>query len=767
MKGLRLLGSAFVAGLLLSPAWGVELEDGTLSGIVDITGRFVGDERQSAKFQEYRDLRDGVTGDVQLLYRHRNGYFLGVDAESIGLDDQSYSLRGGRYGSFKFDAGYDQIPHRFAFDAKTLYSGVGSGNLRLSPQLQLDLQNTPNGSAAQVSTLRNFFEGAHNEDLQLLRKTGRVNFDLMKFDPLYFRVEFSREDREGTRPFFGSFGFSNTVEIPEPIDYDTTQLKLIGEYSKNPVYLNLTYYLSIFENNTGTLTWDNPFRAVDSTAANAYALSSGGGASRGLIDLYPDNIAHNLSVTGSLSDLPLRTRVSLTASWGWRFQDDDFVPYTTNTAIKAGAVTGVPGVTVPFDAFDKRNLPAQSADATQTTSLYNLLVTSRPLSFLNVKGRYRYYEYNNDTRRIEFPGHVRVDAVWEPEPEATVPTTFQRHTAGLDLGFDLFRVANLTFGYTFEKTKRTNREVEDQDEHSGKVSLDSKPLSWLDLRASYERAQRRGRYNFLTPFVATHAGDEPFEPVVPQLPFLRKFDQADRNRDRVQFLASVYPLGSLSLTGSAAYTKDDFVNSPFGLSDARTQAYGLDASYEIGDRLNLFAFYLYEKIDSSQKARQWNPGGIGDPFTREPGLESNSNWTADNEDIIHTVGGGLEWAILPKKLSLRLTYSFSKSDGKIKLASPVGTAANDTNPFDPVSFTNVDDIEIHTLNARLDYRLWKGLSLGVGALWERYNINDFNNQGFTNVTATTTGAYNGALLMGTLPKSYDTYVLYTKLTYAF
>jgi hypothetical protein len=84
-----------------------------------------------------------------------------------------------------------------------------------------------------------------------------------------------------------------------------------------------------------------------------------------------------------------------------------------------------------------------------------------------------------------------------------------------------------------------------------------------------------------------------------------------------------------------------------------------------------------------------------------------------------------------------------------------------------VSFTSVDDIETHTLNARLQYRVWKGLSIALGALWERYDVDDFNNRGFTNIPTTAAGTYNGALLMGTLPKSYDANVIYAKLTYAF
>ena len=79
----------------------------------------------------------------------------------------------------------------------------------------------------------------------------------------------------------------------------------------------------------------------------------------------------------------------------------------------------------------------------------------------------------------------------------------------------------------------------------------------------------------------------------------------------------------------------------------------------------------------------------------------------------------------------------------------------------------VDDIETHTLNVRLQYRIWTGLSIALGALWERSDISDFNNKGFTNVPANAAGNSNASLLMGTLPKSYDASVIYTRLSYAF
>lgn len=801
--------AAIGIGILLLPLFSFAEEGSGVSGTVSVTVRTVDNERESAKFEEYREIPDGVSGDVMLKYRRDDGYFLDLKAKDIAEDDQYLRFGAGRYGKYRIELIYDKIPHRFAFGAKTLFSGVGSGNLVLGDALQQSLQNvgtdnvgdldgngTPNQTAdrniALANRLRDFFAGASSVDLELFRKTGRVNADVTALDPFNFRVEFSKEEREGTRPFFGSFGFGNTVELAEPIDYDTTQLKLIAEYTKKPIYLNATYYLSIFENNISTLTWDNPFRAVDSTTPTAYTTTFAAGPSRGLIDLYPDNKYHNIALTASIADLPLKSRLSATASWGWMRQDENLVPFTTNTAITTGALDGLGG-TVPFDTSDPANLPARNVDAKVDTTLVNVLLTSRPMNFMHVKARYRFYEYDNDTGLIAFPGHVRTDAVWEPhvdenlQPilEVNVPTGFKKHTAGIDLGFDVFKASRLTLGYTFEKTKRENREVESQNDNIYKVSFDTSPLSWLDLKASYERAARRGHYDFLIPFIATHISAEEVEAIeagapVAQLPFLRKYDEANRDRDTIQFLATVYPIEPLTITGHVLYGKDDFIESPFGLLDDKRSLYAIDADFALTDRLNLYAFYSFEKFKNRQKARQWTPttgciidgdttaGECTDPFTAVTGIDSPSNWDVENEDKIHTFGGGLKISVMPKKLDLDLSYIYSKADGKIKISSPVGENNDvDPNNFIPLDFTNVDDSRLMTLHAKLKYRLKKGISITLGYLWEKFKVDDFSIDGFTNIPTTSTGAYNAALLMGTLWKDYSVNVVYTKLTYRF
>lgn len=774
MKKMMMKTSLLISFCLLAlPAFA---EEGAFSGEGSVGFRDVENGRESAKFQEYRDLNDGTFGDVDVRYRSKDYYFLDLRADKIGRDDQYLSLKGGRYGKYRIELIYDKIPHRFIFDAKTLYAGTGTGNLVLSDRLQQDLQDvstddvgdldgngTPNETAdrniALINRLNADFAGAFTTDVQLIRKTGKVNFDLMAFHPFNVRVEFKNEKRTGTRPFSGSFGFSNTLEIPEPINYDTNTVRLIAEYAEKPLYLSASYYVSLFENNNDTLTWDNPFRAVDSTSATAYAATYAAGPSKGLIDLAPDNWYHNVSIAAAMN-LPLRSRISATASWGWLRQDDDLKPFTTNTAINAASTPAA-----PFGASDPANLPARKVDGRVDTTLYNVQLTSKPFSFLHAKAKYRYYEYDNDTKLIEFPGYVRADAQWVTAGTTTgtienEPTGFKKHTAGVDLGFDVFRRSTLTLGYTFENTKREHREVASQDEHTYRATFDTKPLEWLDFRGAYEHAERDGDYDFRVPF-ETLTGNPP------QLPFLRKYDEANRVRDKVKFAATFYPADVLTVTGSITYWTDDYRDSTFGLLDDEHQIYTIDADYTFKDRAFLYAFYSFERVENTQKARQWSPGGIGDPYSTETGLDSNSNWVADKRDKTHTVGGGLDCSVIRNALDFGINYSYSLTDGNINLTSPVGTSSDDANAFTPIGFKQVDDITTQTLNAKVRHHFNKSLALTLGYLWERFDVSDFSDAGFSFVPTTLTGAFNGAILMGFTPKSYDASVIYAKLTYKF
>jgi MtrB/PioB family decaheme-associated outer membrane protein len=419
-------------------------------------------------------------------------------------------------------------------------------------------------------------------------------------------------------------------------------------------------------------------------------------------------------------------------------QDDDLVPYTTNTALTTPSGA---------DASDSNSLPEKNADAEVNTSLYHVLLTSRPLQFMHVRGKFRYFDYDNNTDQINFEGFVPADDffVTPDVPGATsivnLPTSYKKTTAGGVLGFDMFKKTRLNLRYTYEQTKRTNREVDRQDDHIFGGSVDTNLLSWLDLRASYERTDRDiDDYDF---DAYLKSGQD-----VGQLQGLRKYDEADKTRDRLQFQATAYPLETLVLSTSFTYGEDDFDDSPYGLLEDKHYIFTFETDYTVSDRLNLHAFYSYEYYKNRQK-----------DFGEVPSTPTvDADWFSRSKDIVNTVGAGVQAVLIPEKLDLDISYSFSDVDGKIDFFTP----AVDTDDFD-----TVDETRLHILESKLNYRAWKPCLFTLGYVYEKFDYDDYNKDGFTNVPTDSGGNSNGAYLMGTLPEDYDIHVLYLRVAYTF
>lgn len=676
------------------------------TGEVRVTVQGVDGEEESAKSDEYRDISQPVYGDVKWAADKDRRHFIRGEATNIGRDDQSVGGEAGSYGKYEVDASYDSSIHRYAYDAKTLYSGVGTGMMTLSDALQANVQAAPT-SAEIANRLNGFLSSAALGDPDVTRDKLKLGLNVFALDPFSFKVDLSHETRKGTRPYAGSFLSTEMVELFEPIDYETLEMKISGEYASAPVYVNVAYHYSQFSNNIDTLTFDNPLIATDALLE----------PSSGRIDLAPDNQYHNVSLTGAYTKLPGNSQIIANAAWGVMLQDDKLVPFTTNTALAAPA------------------LPASSADAKVYTSLYNLRLTSKPLPWMRIKGHARYYDYDNRTGTINFAnGYVETDAFVDATALTNLPSSYSKTRAGLDFGFDVGRRTGLGVGYQYERTDRENREVEEQDDHTFKLSADNRSLAWLDLRASYERTQREiGDYNF---DVYLLSGDD-----LQQLPQLRKYDQADLARDRIQLQAAFLPTEVLSFGMSGIYGRDDYKESPYGLLEDSHLLLSFDADYAISDRASVNLFYSFERYDNTQR-----------------GNDGTADWTADGEDQVHSVGAGLKLALIPDLLDLDLTYTYSDVDGNIAFTSPSGAFAD---------FEAVDDTKIHSLNSKLKYHFTKNLTLSLGYLWEKFDYDDFSTNGFTFVPTNAAGNYQGALLAGTLPEDYDVHIVYTQLTFRY
>jgi hypothetical protein len=136
----------------------------------------------------------------------------------------------------------------------------------------------------------------------------------------------------------------------------------------------------------------------------------------------------------------------------------------------------------------------------------------------------------------------------------------------------------------------------------------------------------------------------------------------------------------------------------------------------------------------------------------------DSDWFSRSQDIVNTAGAGANVALIPNRLHFDVSYSYSDVDGNVDFFTPAVATAE---------FPIVDETTLQILNAKLKYRAWKGLSFTLGYLWEKFDYDDFNTQGFTNIPVDAAGNYNEAYLMNTLPPDYDANVFYLKATYKF
>lgn len=723
-----LLGAGVLLSGRLAGAEEVEVLDHTLKGEVEIGGRHIFGDSRSSKFEEYREIRnswfvDGLKLDAENKEQTRFYQFRAVDIEA---EDQSYLLRLGRYGKYEVELGWDQIPHVFSNTGRSLFGG-DPGNLTIPSSVRAALQAA--ASPLDTATIRSTVNAnARDIDLRLRRDTGSFGFRYTPTPELDLRLSYAIEQREGTRPFGANMRTNvastfNTIELPEPIDYLTHEVRAGVEYATAQWSLKLAYAASIFRNSLDSFTWDNPFRTTDNATL---------GAARGRHSLDPDNIAHNLSLSGAVN-LPFGSRLMGTISYGWMRQDQAFLPSTTNSAL---AVAPSP-------------LPASSPHAKIDTLLMDYALNTRLHRDVSLTARYRYYQLDNDTRELYFQDYVQADSLLVTTDRRNLAIGYTKQNAGLDAVWRPLSLVSLKTGYEWERYHRTERDVRFTDEHSEKAAIDVTPTDWLLLRASYLYAQRRfdeyDHQRFVRDY--TYPAGEPG--ALGQHPSLRKFDLANRDRNRVEVLGQLSPLDALTFTVTFGLGKDDFKGVAYGITGDDNWSAAADIHYMPAPRIALFVSYTREEFKSKMRSRE-RGGAAGDTPAND--------WASDMKDFVDTVGAGLDLVLIPKRLDLKLAYSLSSATGEIR-TRPLGTPT-------VVGFTAADwpntTSRIHRLDTSLSYRLGANVSLRLSYVYERYLERDFATdvmQPYMEGTSNFNLDARRSIYLGATQPSYDAHIV--------
>ncbi len=646
-----------------------------------------------AKFNEYRDLENGLYGKIKLKYDSEK-YFLKFYAYDMGYGTQSYEIEGGALTSFKMYFKYNEIPHNFTYDAKTIYSGAGTNKLSASSYFILNNPDT--------YTPSNLF------DYSLQRKNGEGGFMLDLIKPFYFNVSFSRETKDGIKPTavpLTAGGGSYFIELPEPIDYVTNNFKAEWGYAKNPFFFSFSYLRSEFSNENQYLYFTNVYNA---TMFNAPELD--------YLTLPPENKNDNLNFKGTLK-LPLRSTVNVKFSKTRASSNYNLLDYYIRNI--TGGVQNVGLSDLKFDGkFSSTN--------------YDITITSHPTSFLNTKIFYNAYDKENKSDKITHTD----PAVNGGNPFTTHLFDYNKKKSGVEFDLKLMPKFSLLSSYTHLKTERERGDLPETKDNIYLLEMKWNGLDFLIAKVGYEILKRSAVHLIPETLFQT---DQALANVVEK--YLFRFDGAPLDRNSLKTTLEIYPLDFLSFNLYFKDKKSNYKETILGLKEDKRQEIGADFDLKIGNFATFVGYGSYEKTKFPQVQRFSLPQGSLDPYV--PGDSNSYNWEVLSENKTYNYGANFEINAINDKLLFNINYDYIKSDGFFDFTF------FDYTPAQNSDISNVDDWWKRTFSFKATFNYNKNFSFFGYYLYERYNYSDIALDGYlytynggsdTSITSLT-GAY--------------------------
>jgi MtrB/PioB family decaheme-associated outer membrane protein len=682
----------------------------------------------AARYQRFRDLREGGYVDRFRLSKETERWAVSAVANNVGYRDQRYSVSYQDIGRLKLNAEWNQVPLFISDSTRWLYRDNGDGVLTIDDSIQRTLQTSGTALATGgFNTLRSLVNGASQYDLRSRRDIGLLNLVYTVNQDVDLKFDIRNMNRSGYNLM--SFGFGTSpglnpvVEFGVPTDDRTTDVKGAIEFANAKGLFNVGYAGSWFSNHIPTVQFDNPLRADDIS----------GGASRGLAVMWPTNVSMAVTVNGSYK-LPARSRASAFISIGQWEQNEPLVASTINSAV------------APLVGPLQRSTAEASADI--VSMVYNF--NSRPNDYVWLNAKYRFYDYANKTHHFASPQLVGDwslgSAIWENEP-----SSLQRHTIDLDTSISAHKYAGIGFGFSREDTDRTFRIFEKTAEDTYRVSFDSTGNQYVTLRAKFEHSNREG-----SGFEA-HLLEE-----VGEQEGTRHFDIADRTRDRFTTTLSVTPNAYFDVNASVGTGKDKYGATGFGLrnNDNRTWSVGFDVLPS--DRVNFGVNYGEEKYTAMQYSRTANPLSATDKTFDDP----TRDWWMDQADKVKTFTASADFVKCLPKTDIRLGYDVS--DGR---ATYVYNMKPEQRVFTTTPLAQLSPLKNRLTDGRVDVQYFLRANLAIGGVYwyEDYKVEDFALGETTLNSLVPANASNGnfasAIYSGYLYRNYRAHTGWLRVTY--
>ena len=125
----------------------------------------------------------------------------------------------------------------------------------------------------------------------------------------------------------------------------------------------------------------------------------------------------------------------------------------------------------------------------------------------------------------------------------------------------------------------------------------------------------------------------------PQSPLLRKLDEADRNRQKVDLLMEFTPIETFTASFNGGFRNDEYYNSTLGLQVATAWTVGVDLTWNPIEKISVNGGYNYEYNLQRQRSR-YRPSQTED--------FPDFDWISTTTDRIDSFYVGLRGTIIPR-----------------------------------------------------------------------------------------------------------------------
>jgi hypothetical protein len=684
------------------------------------------DDVQSSKFEEYRTVPKGLSMPEFVLRGNQKGMDFALVGQKVSLSDQRYTgwLQNDWVG-VAFD--WNQIPHSMGNHGHSIEAETAPGVWQMSATLRTALGNAVDTRLPTSTRTYDFYNAlfaptvaaANIVNLDALRQRGNFEFDLGKKLPFNLNLVYTRDLKTGYRGSGGGVVYSavnEIVELPEALNEVTQDLGFRVAFNKAWGNVYGGYNHNWYNNLVETTVFDNPLRGTDQayTSASGQIPALGGPASGRLVGP-PDNSADYTNV-GALLKFGKQTRIAADLAFGQWLQNAQLYPYTINTTIlTAGGVR----------ADSLAALDVQSLNGKIATTMMNFTFSSRPVTGLGVRARYRIYDMDNQTPGVMHTGTVgnSPDRSWSAVSSSayTDETPFGFATANpygsKTARFDVqasYDIRELTFEGTYRNSQieRTYREATEGAETGWSIAAILHSSDWLVFRGVYDQSRR------------TASGYDEATSIGLQA------DESERDGTRVGFDLEISPNDKVMFLASYFRYKYDFPNRPNraagvdgtsnGLLGMKYDTYTVEVDVTPNDRFEFGAYYTWEKDLSTTRY-----GGTGSS-ANPPYSPLMSMLTFDGTNTANTWGVNGRFVFKPDAWAFGFNARQQKVDGLMDITGdPGGSFALARAAYGGIQdITDYNDTDLTTAILQFDYTVAKALTLSFGYAYEKYVFAD-------------------------------------------